>query len=91
MSHTPQVDQVEAVRERAAGANRVVVKAGTNSLTDETSNVDQEKLDKLVDDIMDLRKRGKEVILVSSGAIGAGKGRVDGRAEPPDADVHREL
>ena len=81
MSHTPQVDQVEAVRERAAGANRVVVKAGTNSLTDETSNVDQEKLDKLVDDIMDLRDRGKEVILVSSGAIGAGKGRVDRPAE----------
>ena len=81
MSHTPQVDHVEAVRERAAGADRVVVKAGTNSLTDETSNVDQAKLDKLVDDIMDLRDRGKEVILVSSGAIGAGKGWVDRPAE----------
>jgi len=54
-----------------------VVKAGTNSLTDEESNLDREKLQKLVDDIMDLRERGKEVLLVSSGAIGAGMGRVD--------------
>ena len=81
MSKTPQVDRVAKTRERAAEAKRVVVKAGTNSLTDDESNVDDEKLDKLVDDIMDLRERDKEVILVSSGAIGAGKGRVDQPAE----------
>ncbi|MFC6723310.1 glutamate 5-kinase, partial [Halobium palmae] len=55
---------------------RVVVKAGTNSLTDEASNLDDAKLDKLVDDIADLRERGKDVLLVSSGAVGAGSGRV---------------
>lgn len=81
MSKVPQADRVERTRARAAAADRVVVKAGTNSLTDETSNVDDAKLDKLVDDIMDLRDRGKDVILVSSGAIGAGKGRVDQPAE----------
>ncbi|MDY6779669.1 MAG: glutamate 5-kinase [Halobacteria archaeon] len=63
-------------REDAAEAERVVVKAGTNSLTDDNSRLDTEKLDKLVDDIMDLVDDGKEVILVSSGAIGAGKGSV---------------
>ncbi|MFB6086250.1 MAG: glutamate 5-kinase [Halodesulfurarchaeum sp.] len=78
---TPPEAEVAKTRRLAAEADRVVVKAGTNSLTDETSNVDDEKLDKLVDDIMDLRERGKEVILVSSGAIGAGKGRVDQPAE----------
>jgi glutamate 5-kinase len=81
MSTIPQADRVERTREQAAEADRVVVKAGTNSLTDEHSKVDDEKLDKLVDDILDLRERGKEVILVSSGAIGAGKGRVDRPAE----------
>ncbi|WP_135663912.1 glutamate 5-kinase [Halorhabdus rudnickae] len=70
-------DAVERVRETAAGAERVVVKAGTNSLTDDDSNLDDDKLDKLVDDVTDLLDRGKEVILVSSGAIGAGRGRVD--------------
>ncbi|MFW5922090.1 MAG: glutamate 5-kinase [Halodesulfurarchaeum sp.] len=77
----PTEAAVAETRRLAAEADRVVVKAGTNSLTDESSNVDDEKLDKLVDDIMDLRERGKEVILVSSGAIGAGKGRVDQPAE----------
>ncbi|MCX2818240.1 glutamate 5-kinase [Haladaptatus sp. F3-133] len=63
-------------RDDAAGAERVVVKAGTNSLTDDDSNLDRLKLDKLVNDVMDLVERGRDVILVSSGAIGAGKGRV---------------
>ncbi|WP_435365884.1 glutamate 5-kinase [Haloarchaeobius sp. DYHT-AS-18] len=69
-------DVVSAVRKQAAAAERVIVKAGTNSLTDDDSNLDDAKLDKLVDDIYDLRKRGKEVLLVSSGAIGAGAGRL---------------
>ena len=67
---------IERTRERAAGADRVLVKAGTNSLTDEQSNLDNAKLDKLVDDIEDLLSRGKDVILVSSGAVGAGIGRI---------------
>jgi glutamate 5-kinase len=67
---------VADARRLAADADRVIVKAGTNSLTDEESNLDDAKLDKLVDDIEDLLSRGKEVILVSSGAVGAGMGRI---------------
>ncbi|GKZ14456.1 glutamate 5-kinase [Haladaptatus sp. T7] len=67
---------LERARRKAATADRIVMKAGTNSLTDETSKLDDEKLDKLVDDVMTLRERGREVLFVSSGAIGAGKGRV---------------
>jgi glutamate 5-kinase len=70
-------DEVAATRRLAAAADRVVVKAGTNSLTGADSKLDRAKLDKLVDDIVDLRERGKEVLLVSSGAIGAGMGRVE--------------
>ena len=69
-------ETVASTRQLAADADRVIVKAGTNSLTDDESNLDDEKLDKLVDDLVDLLDRGKEVILVSSGAVGAGKGRV---------------
>ncbi len=65
-----------AARRRAAAADRVVVKAGTNSLTDDDSNLSHAKLDKLVDDIADLRVRGKQVVLVSSAAVGAGIGRI---------------
>jgi glutamate 5-kinase len=73
---TEETRSIEAARQQAAAAERVVVKAGTNSLTDADSNLDDGKLDKLVDDIADLHARGKEVLLVSSGAIGAGRGRI---------------
>jgi glutamate 5-kinase len=76
MSEAVDGDTLAAARELAAGAERVIVKAGTNSLTDDDSNLDDDRLDKLVDDIEDLRSRGKEVLLVSSGAVGAGIGRV---------------
>ncbi|WP_324760166.1 glutamate 5-kinase [Haloarcula montana] len=77
MREVVDAETVSATRQLAADAQRVIVKAGTNSLTDEESNLDDEKLDKLVDDIEDLLSRGKEVLLVSSGAVGAGIGRVD--------------
>ncbi|WP_336023488.1 glutamate 5-kinase [Halobellus salinisoli] len=76
MSEAVTSSEVADARRLAAEAGRVVVKAGTNSLTDETSNLDDEKLDKLVDDVAGLVERGKDVILVSSGAVGAGKGRI---------------
>ncbi|QCC49255.1 glutamate 5-kinase [Halobellus limi] len=76
MSGAVAAAELKEARRLAAEAGRVVVKAGTNSLTDEESNLDDGKLDKLVDDVADLVERDKEVILVSSGAIGAGKGRI---------------
>jgi len=72
---------VERARNQAADAQRVIVKAGTNSLTDADSQLDRVKLDKLVSDIMALRERGKDVLLVSSGAVGAGKGLIDEETE----------
>jgi len=77
MSEVVEADAIERARRLAASAERVVVKAGTNSLTDAESNLDDAKLDKLVDDVVSLLDRDKDVILVSSGAIGAGKGRLD--------------
>lgn len=53
-------------------AKRIVVKVGTSSLTDERSKLDPRKVGKLVEETMRLRARGKEIIIVSSGAIGAG-------------------
>jgi glutamate 5-kinase len=81
MSEAVDAETVSATRQLAADAQRVIVKAGTNSLTDESSNLDDEKLDKLVDDVEALLSRGKEVLLVSSGAVGAGIGRVDHATE----------
>jgi glutamate 5-kinase len=87
MSEAREVDPaaVERARTHAAAAERVVVKAGTNSLTDDASNLDDAKLDKLVDDLVDLIDRDREVVLVSSGAVGAGKGRIDHTGDTVEA------
>lgn len=55
---------------------------GTSSLTDKRSILDPSKIGKLVEETMRLRSRGKEVIIVSSGAIGAGMGRLNLERRP---------
>jgi len=76
MSGAVAAEDVRSARALAAEASRVVVKIGTNSLTTDESKLDDDKVDKLVDDIAALVDRDREVILVSSGSIGAGKGRI---------------
>ena len=58
---------------------RIVVKIGSSSLQHpETGNLDYIKLEKLVRQLCDIRNQGKDVILVTSGAIAAGKKAVGG-------------
>jgi glutamate 5-kinase len=63
-------------RETLREARRIVVKLGTSSLTDESSRLDVGKMAKLVSELMNLKRQGKDPILVSSGAIGAGMGKM---------------
>ena len=56
-------------------AKRVVVKIGTRSLTT-NGKLDARKVSKFVREVMSLRSSGREVLVVSSGAIGAGMGRL---------------
>ncbi|MEM3420840.1 MAG: glutamate 5-kinase [Candidatus Hadarchaeum sp.] len=74
----------QTVRKQLAKAKRIVVKIGTSSITDENHRLDPEKIGRLVSNVMGLRSRGKEVILVSSGAIGAGIGRLNLDGRPKD-------
>lgn len=61
------------VREQLARKNRIVIKIGSSSLVhSDTGRLDYVKLEKLVRFLCDLRNQGKDVILVSSGAIGVG-------------------
>jgi glutamate 5-kinase len=57
-----------------AEARRVVVKVGSALLTDaETGRINRTWLESLIEDLLRLRKRGQQVILVSSGAIALGR------------------
>ena len=51
----------------------IVVKVGTNVLTNEDGSLDLKVISSLVKQISDLKKEGVDVVLVSSGAVGAGK------------------
>ena len=51
---------------------RIVVKIGTYLLTGKGTPLDPEMIRKIAAEIAELRRRGKDVVLVTSGAIGAG-------------------
>lgn len=75
---------VDKERKSLSEAKRIVVKVGTSSLTDTRSRLDPRKVGKLVEETMRLRARGKEIIIVSSGAIGAGIGRLNLERRPEE-------
>ena len=55
--------------------NRIVIKIGTSSLVMPNGKINLEKLDQLAFVISSLMNKGKDVILVSSGAMGFGLDR----------------
>ncbi|HEU0234366.1 MAG TPA: glutamate 5-kinase [Gallionella sp.] len=61
---------------------RIVVKVGSSLVTNQGTGLDQNALDKWADQIAVLRKRGHEVVLVSSGAIAEGMQRLGWSTRP---------
>lgn len=69
-------------RELLKDKKRIVIKIGSSSLHHpETGGLDYTKIDVLVREICDLKNRGKDVVLVSSGAIAVGRRAVGLKAE----------
>ena len=63
---------------------RIVVKVGTSTLTHKTGMLNIRRVEQLVKTLADLQNAGHEVILVSSGAIGLGMGKLGLREKPKD-------
>jgi len=63
-------------------ASRIVVKVGTSNLTEEDWKISEKKIERLVDEIMALRREGREIFLVTSGAIASGLGVLGLRSRP---------
>ena len=63
---------------------RLVVKVGTSTLTYETARLNLRRMDRLARVLADLRNRGMEIVLVSSGAIAVGVGKLKLPAKPHD-------
>jgi glutamate 5-kinase len=73
-----------AARPEIAGARRVVVKVGSSSLTTLPGGLDADRLGALVDVLGALRAAGRQVVLVSSGAIAAGLAPLSLTGRPRD-------
>ena len=67
------------------GKNKIVVKVGTSSLTFENGSLNLRKIESLARVITDIKNSGKEVVLVSSGAIGVGVSRLNLNSKPEDS------
>lgn len=65
-------------------AKRIVVKVGTSTLTHSTGLLNIRKIELLVKILADLKNAGKDLILVSSGAIGVGVGELNMKQRPTD-------
>ncbi|WP_067438790.1 glutamate 5-kinase [Nocardioides jensenii] len=61
-----------STRDQVTSARRIVVKVGSSSLTTAAGGIDPSRVRDLVATLADVRARGAEVVLVSSGAIAAG-------------------
>src|ERR1035437_1326682 len=72
--YNPRMDEAR-IRHRVAAARRIVVKAGTNVIMRDDGPVALGCLYGLIESVASLKKQGRQVLIVSSGAVGLGATR----------------
>ena len=70
------------MRNKIKQSNRIVIKVGTSTLTYDNGKINLSNIEKLARKISDLSNSGREIILVTSGAVGIGAARL-GLSEKP--------
>ena len=69
-------------RSQVRKCNRIVVKVGTSTLTYDNGNINLTRIEKLTRVLSDLMNSGKEVVLVTSGAVGVGVNKLKLKEKP---------
>lgn len=77
----------EAARQRVTSARRVVIKVGTNVIMRDDGAVALGRIYSIIESVANLRKQGKEVLLVSSGAVGLGAQRLELAQKPKQLNL----
>lgn len=75
---------MKEIFEDIKNAHRIVVKVGTSTLTYDMGKVNLRRIDRLARVLSDLHNSGKEIILVSSGAIGTALGKLGLSKKPKE-------
>ena len=78
-----EIKKVKSIEQDIMSSHRIVIKVGTSTLTYNTGKMNLKLMDNLARVLSDLRNQGKEIILVSSGAIGIAMGKL-GLSKKPD-------
>lgn len=71
-------------QEVAATSNTIVVKVGTRVLTHDDGSLDHDRVTAIAEQLVSVMNLGRRVVLVSSGAVGAGIGRLGLARRPTD-------
>ncbi|NLV48265.1 MAG: glutamate 5-kinase, partial [Clostridiaceae bacterium] len=82
MSEQNSDDERQISRQPLTQAKRIVIKVGTSTVTHESGRFNLQNLDHLCWSIANQMNQGKEIILVTSGAIGVGVGRLHLKEKP---------
>lgn len=82
---------MEMIRKKFKDYKRIVIKIGTSNLTYETGRLNISRIDKLVRVLSDILNQGKEVVLVTSGAIGVGMGKLNLNKKPDTLEKKQAL
>lgn len=76
---------------RIRNSKRVVIKVGTSTLTYPNGKINFQHMDNLCRVISDLQNSGKEIVLVTSAAIGVGMGKLGLEKRPADTSKKQAL
>ena len=68
--------EYEKIMFKISNCHRIVVKIGTSTLTHDEGHLNLRRIEALVKTLSDVKNAGKEVVLVSSGAVSAGVARL---------------
>ena len=74
--------QINRREEILENIQKIVVKVGTSTLSNEDGGLNIEKIKKIVSELSNLSNKGYDVVLVTSGAVGAGMGRLNMTERP---------
>ena len=75
-------------RQALTGATTWIVKVGSRSLTDERGRLDLDQVANLASQLVELVRLGKRVVLVSSGAVASGMGKLGLTSRPKIGRAH---
>src|ERR1035441_9881347 len=84
MNQPIEVHPSAAIREMVANARRIVIKVGTNVVMRDDGRLALSQLYGIAEAVARLRKQGRDVLMVSSGAVGLGMERIGLASRPTE-------